>query len=378
MRLFTPSSLRWGPGPDGSRASTTAHTGESSRRSDAGYSRSPCKQALCGWNPSQVRTEVHDPDPHRDRRGGVLAQEPPPGGGGAPARGDVAVAAPPGLLSWDEVAELTRDQLRSAAGTPPVSPSESSEVRQRWYDFPTFFTIPDFRKTGNKSCPICQEAITPVRVPVRIACARGCPICLECMYTWRSSVPQSSPRSPDRCPKCQGLMIEEDREKERVLQAWEAQGYAAYLRDTSQSVRTWWESRTQVRTPQPNVAQAPVIPRPCPAEDRPPSEIPWRAEGPQRTRLPLSEDKWVRWKWKDMTGEEQRAVTAISLLAGPTEDAVLREYCTEQGTLTPRDLDFLSGSEVSTLQDIDYIWLLSGRNRLLVDWEATILMLSCA
>lgn len=30
------------------------------------------------------------------------------------------------------------------------------------------------------------------------------------------------------------------------------------------------------------------------------------------------------------------------------------------------------------LQDIDYICLLSGRNRLLVDWEATILMLSCA
>ena len=57
----------------------------------------------------------------------------------------------------------------------------------------------------------------------------------------------------------------------------------------------------------------------------------------------------MRWKWKELTGEEQRAITAISDLARPTEDAALREYCTEQGTWTPRDLHFLSGSEVSTL-----------------------------
>ena len=73
-------------------------------------------------------------------------------GGGAPARDDAAVAAPPGLLPWDEVTEITRDQLRSAAGTPPVSPSESPGDRRRWYDFPDFFTTADFLKTGNKSC----------------------------------------------------------------------------------------------------------------------------------------------------------------------------------------------------------------------------------
>ena len=51
----------------------------------------------------------------------------------------------------------------------------------------------------------------------------------------------------------------------------------------------------------------------------------------------------------DLTGEEQRATTAISDLADLTEDAALREYCTEQGVSTPRDLHYLSGSEGGTL-----------------------------
>ena len=50
-----------------------------------------------------------------------------------------------------------------------------------------------------------------------------------------------------------------------------------------------------------------------------------------------------------MAGEEQRAITAISDLTGLMEDAAFREYCTKQGTWTPRDLDFLSGLEADTL-----------------------------
>ena len=50
-----------------------------------------------------------------------------------------------------------------------------------------------------------------------------------------------------------------------------------------------------------------------------------------------------------MTGEEQRAITAISNLAGPTEDATFREYCTKQGIWTPGDLLYLSGLEDNTL-----------------------------
>ena len=91
-------------------------------------------------------------------------------------------------------------------------------------------------------------------------------------------------------------MIEANREKEQAYQAWEARGYATYLRDAPQSVQTRWESRTQVRSPKPNVAQAPVIPRPHPAEDRPPTEITWQAKGPQGTQLPFWKDKWVKWK----------------------------------------------------------------------------------
>ena len=153
-----------------------------------------------------------------------MAQEHHPGGGGgAPARGDGTVAPPPELLPLDEVPPLTRDQLRSAAGTPPVPPSESPGVKQRWYDLPTLFPIPEFLKTGDKSCPVCQEVVTPAQIPVQVACARGCPICLECLHTWRRSVPEtSSPQSLDRCLKCQGLMVEADREKEQAYQTWEA------------------------------------------------------------------------------------------------------------------------------------------------------------
>ena len=50
-----------------------------------------------------------------------------------------------------------------------------------------------------------------------------------------------------------------------------------------------------------------------------------------------------------MTGEEQRAITAISNLAGPTEDPAFREYCTDQGVWKPRDLLYLSGLEGDTL-----------------------------
>ena len=44
------------------------------------------------------------------------------------------------------------------------------------------------------------------------------------------------------------------------------------------------------------------------------------------------EDKWVRWKWEDLTGDEQRTITVVSDLVGPREDDALREYCTDQGT----------------------------------------------
>ena len=80
----------------------------------------------------------------------------------------------------------------------------------------------------------------------------------------------------------------EDKEEERgAHQVWEARGYAVYLRKALQDRLTRWGSRTQVRIPQPNVTQAPVIPRPRPRGERPPPEIPWRVEGPQRTRLPF-------------------------------------------------------------------------------------------
>ena len=50
-----------------------------------------------------------------------------------------------------------------------------------------------------------------------------------------------------------------------------------------------------------------------------------------------------------MTEEKQRAITAISDLAGPTEDVAFREYCTKQGVLKPRDLLYLGGLEGNTL-----------------------------
>ena len=135
-------------------------------------------------------------------------------------------------------------------------------------------------------------------------------------------------------------MAEADREKESAYQTWEARGYAAYLRDVPQSARTRSESRTQVLLPKPDVAQAPIIPKPRPAEERPPTEIPWRAKGTQGTRLPSSEDAWVK---------EQGAITAISELAGQTEDVAFRKYCTGQGVWEPRDLLYLGGLEGDTL-----------------------------
>ena len=57
----------------------------------------------------------------------------------------------------------------------------------------------------------------------------------------------------------------------------------------------------------------------------------------------------MRWKWPSMTEAEKGAITAISDLAGPTEDAAFREYCTDQGVWTPEDLLYLNGLESTTL-----------------------------
>ena len=57
----------------------------------------------------------------------------------------------------------------------------------------------------------------------------------------------------------------------------------------------------------------------------------------------------MKWKWADMMGEEQRAITTISDLAGPTEDVAFREYCTEHDVWTPKDLLYPSGLEGNTL-----------------------------
>ena len=132
---------------------------------------------------------------------------------------------------------------------PPDHP-EAPGDKEMWNDFPTFFSIPDFLKTGNRMCPVCRDMVTPGKIPVQVASARGCSICMECLYTWRALVREYSPQTLDRCLKCQGFMVEADREKDRVYQTWEARGYAAYLRDAPQGARTRWESRTQVRPPQ--------------------------------------------------------------------------------------------------------------------------------
>ena len=42
---------------------------------------------------------------------------------------------------------------------PPVSP-ESPGVKERWYDHPTLFPIPDFLKAGDGTCPVCWEMVT--------------------------------------------------------------------------------------------------------------------------------------------------------------------------------------------------------------------------
>ena len=121
----------------------------------------------------------------------------------------------PELLPWNGVTPLTRDQLRSAAGTPPDHP-EAPGDKERWHDFPTFFFIPDFLKTGDRRCPLCLDMVTPGKTPIQIACARGCSICLKCLYTWRESVREYSPQTLDRCLKCQGFMVEVDNEKDQA------------------------------------------------------------------------------------------------------------------------------------------------------------------
>ena len=129
---------------------------------------------------------------------------------------------------------------------------------------------------------------------------RGVSLCLCVMtayFTGEAPSRGNAPAPPAICPQCQGLMRAEDREEEQAYQAWEAQGYTTYLRNTSQDLLNRWGSRTQVPTAQPNVAQAPIIPRPRPRGKRSPPETPWRNEGPQRTRLPFLGDEWMRWKW---------------------------------------------------------------------------------
>ena len=49
-----------------------------------------------------------------------------------------------------------------------------------------------------------------------------------------------------------------------------------------------------------------------------------------------------------MTEAEKGAITAISDLAGPTEDAAFREYCTNQGVWKPEDLLYLNLSTSAT------------------------------
>ena len=108
------------------------------------------------------------------------------------------------------------------------------------------------------------------------------------------------------------------------------------------------EAARESAPPRSNVAQAPVIPKPRPSDERPPTEIPWRAKGPQGTRLPFSEDKWVRWKWPSMTEAEKGAITAISDLAGQPKmprSGVLHR----PGVWTPEDLLYFNGLESTTL-----------------------------
>ena len=88
------------------------------------------------------------------------------------------------------------------------------------------------------------------------------------------------PHASDTCPHYRGYLCEEDREEEQAyISGLEGSGLRRVPQERPlPDIQTRWSSRTQVPTPQPNVTQAPIIPRPRPSGERAPLEIPWRDE----------------------------------------------------------------------------------------------------
>ena len=151
--------------------------------------------------------------------------------------------APP----WDGVSELTKEQLQSVAGPPPIRPSEAVEDYQRWEGFADMIPMTSLLMIAERPLPPhCNPRTNSFADPVRVG---GCPVCQECLGPWLASRRGPDRLAPDIFPHCQGYLCKEDREEEQAYQAWMALGYVEHLRNAPPEVQTRWANCTSPRLP---------------------------------------------------------------------------------------------------------------------------------